>query len=1257
MESNTDGIAVIGMAGRFPGAKNIDEFWANLLEGKETITYFTDEELAEKNMEFGKFKDDPNYIKARGIVDDIDKFDADFFGYTPMDARTMDPQHRVWLETAWNALENAGCDPNRYKGSIGVFAGSLYNTYLLNHVIRDQEALEKYLHLYEADSFQVMINNDSSFLATKTAYKLNLKGPAINVQSACSTSLVAIAQACQSLFSFESDTCIAGGVSLFLPQESGYTYQKGAINSPDGHCRPFDINSNGTIASNGVGAVVLKRLDDALADNDNIYAIIKGWGINNDGNKKVSYMAPSVDGQAEVIMLAQDIADVHPEDISYIETHGTATPLGDPIEIAALSKAFNSKTDKKQFCAIGSVKSNIGHLDTAAGVTGFIKTCLAAYHRKIPSTINFTSPNPNIDFAKSPFYVLNENMTWNSEKPLIMGVSSFGIGGTNTHVIVQEPERKSDSIKQTVKPQLVVLSAKSEAALNRKKKELAEFCEANTNTDLQAIAFTLQTGRSKMPFRSFGVFEKTEDLSTVSMDENFMDSFGVNESRSLAFMFPGQGAQYVNMGKNLYENEPVCRAIFDECFFIFRTETGINLKDILFTDQPGDELDKILAQTKYTQPTLFIVEYVVAKYLESFNIKPDVLIGHSIGEYAAACLSGVFSMADALRIVIKRGELMQKMPSGHMMVVKSNEVTLNSIKNNLFELAAINAPGYCTISFKPENKELVEKTLATNNIDSIPLNTSHAFHSAAFDPILAEFAEFVDRFELQTPKLPFISCLTGSYANRELVGKGKYWADQLRNTVLFEKGIRTISESGDFIYLEVGPNTHLNSLAKRSIGAGAKSPVLFTLGKPENENEQVKMMISVGQLWAKGIDPDFEMLHHPENPQKIVLPSYPFEQKKHWIEKVEFKGSNIQTEQIQSKVQNGQENSDSLADESTTSGNQDTLSILKQMLCDLSGIEPIEVKNTISFTYLGLESLFLAQYAQAIEKRFQITIKFRQLIQEYPNLEQLSGYVDERMPSKEKSSRTTTTVGKLKSGGNMVILKPHGKNLPFTMIFGDICNTYLPRRVREEHPYWGFMHSGSDGEKIEFRSIEEMAKSYVDELVAYRPEGPYLIGGYSFGGIVAFEMAVQMQKRGLDVPMLIMIDSLNPLKRKRRISIEGAEYILKTIYKKSIYLIANHKRESMPIDYRNAYIMGVYANLWNKYKPTRFEGKLTLFKSSENRSKFKYLGWDEHSQSVDLLELKGNHMQIIREKENIDLMVEHINEILDHVQKSYSNKQ
>ena len=485
-------IAVIGMAGRFPGAKNISEYWQNLLAGKETIKRFSDEELSKVEYKFDEIKDDPNYVRAKGVMNDIDKFDSEFFGIPPREAARTDPQHRVWLETTWEAFEDAGCDPLTYQGRISVFAGGFSNTYLLNNVLRNTEIRENYIRQRFSDSFQLFTGNDVSFIPTKTAYQFNLKGAAVNIQTTCSTSLVAIAEACQSLYVHKSDICIAGAICISVPQETGYMYQDGSIYSPEGVVRPFDAKAKGTVFSNGVGVVVLKRLEDAVRDNDRIYAVVRGWATNNDGNNKLSYTAPSIDGQSEVISMAQSFANISPEELGYVEAHGTGTQLGDPIEFSGLKRAFEAKTNKKQFCGIGSVKGNIGHTDVSAGVAAFIKTCLIAYHKTIPPSINFSTPNPHINFEDSPFYIQKDIKEWKDEKPLIMGVSSFGIGGTNVHAIVEEPPlAKKDFNGKPEWPSILVLSAKTENTLAQRTQDLKEFFNEKPDVNIHNAAYTL----------------------------------------------------------------------------------------------------------------------------------------------------------------------------------------------------------------------------------------------------------------------------------------------------------------------------------------------------------------------------------------------------------------------------------------------------------------------------------------------------------------------------------------------------------------------------------------------------------------------------------------------------------------------------------------------------------------------------------------------------------------------------------------------
>jgi len=883
MNSNNDKIAVIGMACRFPGANNLNEYWNNLIEGMDTIKRFTDEELSKFEINYNELKRNPDYVKARGVLEDIDKFDAGFFGMIPKEAAGTDPQHRVWLETAWEAFENAGCDPVNYAGAIGVFAGGYLNTYLLNNILRDPVKLENYIRLRSTESFQILTGNDVAFIPTKTAYKFNLRGPAINVQTACSTSLVAISQACQSLFSFESDICLAGGVCIVVPQESGYIYQEGAIPSPDGSCRPFDTKGKGTVFSNGVGAVVLKRLDDAVRDRDTIYALVSGWAINNDGNNKVSYMAPSINGQAEVITMAQSFAEISPEQISYIEAHGTATQLGDPIEIAALKKAFSKKTDKKQFCGIGSVKSNIGHTDAAAGVASFIKTCLAAYHRIIPATIHFSEPNEHINFEDTPFFVQSELKEWTEERPLIMGVSSFGIGGTNAHVIIEEPPRieKTPSL-QSEWPDLLLLSAKTDYSLNKRKQELIDYLKANPGLNLKDVGYTLGTGRNHMSHRSFLVTSGMEEI--LAGRSIFTDGKQNNLVSGIAFMFPGQGAQYVGMGRDLYKTNRLFRQILDECIEIVKSETGQDIKKILFEIDNSEDADRKLARTEMTQQALFIIEYALAKVLEQINIKPDYLIGHSIGEYTAACIAGVFDLHTALRIVIRRGQLMQRMPSGKMMAVRTSSGKLRSLNSTYFEIAGDNSPASCSVSFKTENERQVEHFLASNGITYIGLNTSHAFHSEAFDPIISEFSVYVNQFTLKTPELPFISCLTGKFITDEEATSGTYWAKQLRNTVLFRQGISTIAKTEDVIFLEVGPETHLSSLVRHNEDMINKNSIISTLGKFDHIDERHKILTSLGNMFTVGINIDFEFLMKDTRLYRISLPTYPFERKRHWID-------------------------------------------------------------------------------------------------------------------------------------------------------------------------------------------------------------------------------------------------------------------------------------------------------------------------------------------------------------------------------------
>jgi len=876
--SDTSGIeiAVIGMAGRFPGAKNLDQFWQNLCTGVESIKFFTDEELLAKGVEKGTL-DDPNYVKAEAVLDDIEMFDASFFDFTPREASLIDPQHRLFLEHAWEALENAGYATDHNQRT-GVYAGESINSYLLSNLYPNRELMES------AGGFQVVINNDRDYLATHIAYKLNLTGPALSVQTACSTSLVAVHLACQALLNRECDMALAGGVSVGVPHGEGAFHQEGGIISPDGHCRAFDARAQGTVKGNGVGIVVLKRLGDALRDGDTVHAIIKGTAINNDGSLKVGFTAPSIDGQASVIEEALALAEVEPQSITYIETHGTGTPLGDPIEVAALTQAFRTQTAAKNYCAIGSVKTNIGHTDAAAGVAGVIKTVLALEHKQLPPSLNFTNPNPNIDFAGSPFFVNTELSAWQTNgTPRRAGVSSFGIGGTNVHVVLEEAPRVETRRSQAL--QLLTLSAKTATALEAARMNLATYLKQNAGINLADVAFTLQTGRRSFAHR-FAFVSRDAAEATAALAEGRQLHTGVQKSSQtppVAFMFTGQGAQYVQMARELYETETSFREDVDHCCKILEPQLQLDLRDVLYpSTERADEASEQLKQTQLTQPALFVVEYALARLWMRWGVRPAALIGHSIGEYVAACIAGIFTLEDALKIVVERGRLMQEAPHGAMLAVPLSEKEIVPLLNGELSLAAVNAPSLCVVSGTVQAIERFEQELTEKSLICRRLHTSHALHSAMMDPLLTTFAAKLKEVRTHAPQIPIVSTLTGTWMTAEEASDANYWARQLRQTVRFANGLSEILKEPETILLEIGPGQTLSALAKQQ--SDETRIVLSSLRHPRDSQSDVAYILNtMARLWTAGVEIDWTSLHDSER-RRIPLPTYPFERRRYWID-------------------------------------------------------------------------------------------------------------------------------------------------------------------------------------------------------------------------------------------------------------------------------------------------------------------------------------------------------------------------------------
>ena len=884
IQDSTKGIAIIGIVGYFPGAKDVDEFWQNLCNGQESIRFFSDEELLASGVDPSWLRE-PQYVKAGARLKDIEMFDASFFDFSPREAEIMDPQHRILLECAWSALENAGYIPGASKELTGVYVGTNLSIYMLNNLSSNPDSIKSM-------GSSIFFSNVQDFAATRVSYKLNLKGPSINISTACSTSLVAVHSACQGLLNYECDLALAGGISIQSLRAEGYLYQEGGITSPDGHCRAFDAKAQGTVFGDGVGIVVLKRLEDAIVDGDCIHAVIKGSAINNDGAAKVGYTAPSVGGQASAIAEAQALAGFSPETITYIETHGTGTTLGDPIEISALKKVFEAGTKKKGFCAIGSVKTNIGHLNVAAGVTSLIKTVMVLKHKLIPPSLHFEQANPEIDFANSPFYVNTKLSKWETNGILNRaGVSSFGVGGTNAHVILEEaPVIETDTASRPW--QLLLLSAKTETALNTATTNLAAHLQQNPDINLPDVAHTLQVGRKAFDYRRMVVCHDLEEA--VELLNQDVQRFNYQHKPShcpVIFMFSGQGAQYVNMARELYLVEPTFAQHVDTGAQILKPLLNLDIRSLVYPTKEYTETAQLqLQQTAFTQPALFIIEYALAQLLMEWGVRPEAMIGHSIGEYVAATIAGVFSLEDALTIVATRGKLMQQLPAGSMLAIPLPHQEAQSLLNvdlykTSLQIAAINSPSSCVVSGTNEAITALQNQLSSQGIECRLLHTSHAFHSQMMEPILEEFVQAVKKVKLNPPRVRFVSNVTGTFITDEQATDPDYWGQHLRYCVRFSDGISQLLEQFEGVFLEVGPGRTLSTLTKQHLDTNAKQQVLTSLRHVNDQQSDVSFLLqTLGQLWLRSVDIDWSGFYAHERRRRLPLPTYPFERQRYWID-------------------------------------------------------------------------------------------------------------------------------------------------------------------------------------------------------------------------------------------------------------------------------------------------------------------------------------------------------------------------------------
>jgi amino acid adenylation domain-containing protein len=993
-------IAVVGMAGRFPGAQSVDELWANLSQGLESVTTFSEAELGAVAREE---LSDPSYVRARGVLDGAEYFDAAFFGVSPSEAAVLDPQQRLLLELSYNALENAGYSPTNNAAVIGVFAGTHNNSYYLNAVLQNPQAIAR------IGAFSTMVASEKDYVATRIANKLDLTGPALSIHTACSTSLVAIATAVQQLRAGTCDVALAGGASLSVPQRTGHVYQEGGMLSRDGHTRTFDADASGTLFSDGAAMVVLKPLADAIADGNHIYAVIRGVGLNNDGAQKASFTAPSVQGQAAAISMALEDAAVSARDIHYVEAHGTATPLGDPIEVEALSRAFRQSTQDQQFCGIGSIKSNFGHLTAAAGVAGLIKVALSLENEVLPPSLHFRSPNPKIAFADSPFFVVAEKRAWpRGAGTRLAGLSSFGVGGTNAHAVIEEAPLAEPS-GPSIAPQLLLLSAKTEAALERGAAALASHLTRTPSINLADAAYTLSLGRTHFAERRAVVASSaTEAAQKLAQAGSGSRGKAAGAPPRLAFMFPGQGSQYVDMGRNLYESEALFRLVVDECAELLLPRLGRDLRHVLYPTSDREQARAELKRTEITQSALFTIEYALARVLLAWGVTPSCLVGHSVGEFVAGCLADVFDLESALGLVAARGQLMQSMPPGAMLSVRDSAENVKTYLPPELDLAAENAPGLCVVGGSKEDAERFQAQLEQRGVAAKLLETSHAFHSRSMDAAVTLFAEQVRKVKLSPPTLPIVSTASGDFLTDAEAQDPAYWSSHLRRTVRFATALRTVLQSGPHTLLEVGPRRNLTTLAlQRAAGDDGPRPVAIPClhDRPDDDTEWKSLLEALGRLWTLGVPVDFESFFRNDRRRRLPLPGYSFERSKHWLSEGHEPVAEPRVSAAPaaptpvSPLTIPSVEAPPMTTQTSVSRSSRLVDELKQLFEQASGIDFRAANPEDNFLELGVDSLLVTQLATKVKQTYKVPVTFRQLMEDFPSFGSLAGHLDQQLPA------------------------------------------------------------------------------------------------------------------------------------------------------------------------------------------------------------------------------------------------------------------
>ncbi len=1253
-DGQSNAIAIIGMAGRFPGAIDVDALWQVSTRPGDTLRHFSAEDLRPFEPDPAAVESAENYVRVRGILENVEDFDADFFGVSPGDAALLDPQHRLWLEVAWHALESAGYARDDHGQVVGVYTGTFPSTYLHYCLLRSRADVEEFVRMRRARSFAQMVNNDPAFLPTRTANRFNLRGPAINVQTACSTSLVAIGMGVQSLLSYESDIVLAGGVCVTVPQKTGYFYQEGAIYSRDGTCRPYDAKACGTVFGNGAGAVVLRRLRDALDAGDTVLATIRGIAINNDGSNKVSYVAPSVRGQSEVIVAALELADFSADTVGYVEGHGTATPMGDPIEVEALCAAYRESSQRKEYCCLGSIKGSVGHLDAAAGVTGLIHAVQALRYQVLPSTAHFVEPNPELRLTDSPFFVLATPKAWDVPEghPRRAAVSSFGIGGTNVHAVLEEaPVQDSNPGSPLTNGVALLLSGASSAALDAATAELKTWFERDQSTQpqqwsLRDVAYTLAHRRRHFVHRRVvRVADRNDAIQALGERSRWETGRSPVAKREVVFAFPGQGSLRPGAVAAILRHSPeFAQELASYCA---ETTEFVDLDLYAWFQNPQASLSELTSGRPALQLAVFCFGAALAAWLKAKGIVPAICVGHSLGEWTAAHVCGVFSRADAVRAIAARDHWMHSTGPGSGLIVSAAAAEVIPHLGRETWIVCHNSPLHCMVGGRPGPVRDVAERLKAFGIGCRLTDIDVAVHTVHMDEAVAAFRSALAGVSMSPPRTALVSTVTGSRLSDEEAVSVEYWAMQLREPVRFDLACQTVvaSQSAKLV-VELGMGSALRFLfGVMSQEAKETDTIAIPGSLPEAPAGYSPDSLARAELalWANGLALPADAA--PQSGRTVFgLPGYPFQRKRYWVDPPELQAFSA----TGSSDESGGRSVDSPG---TPAANRTVLESILAAISQQARVESRTIDSTKSFHDLGFDSLFLVQLAERLSTELGASVGLR-LLMEHNSVGRLAAEMESRVPKGPildpmQEPCQSTTQANLSFRGLHVVQQGDGK-LPLFVIHGDVLTDALPKYLDSNQTVVGYLHQGADGNEIKLTTVEDLTRNCVAEWLSAFGRRSVVIAGHSYGGMIAFQVCHELAKMGIEVPLLVLLDPQhptvfrpNPLSSLR--SFSRWRYLVAEHWEAAIDIRKARRALKtigrVPVEMRTAYTLATYDLAIRDYQPPTVECDALLFRATENYAEFPDNGWSRGIKGdLDVIAVPGDHLSVVRDPRDLEIV-------------------